>query len=177
MQNIELLEANNFYHILNRGIDRTNIFQTADDYASFLQRLEECSKNVMDIFAYCLLKNHFHSLIYVKQEIALPRFNGPGEIKVTAAKQLGHLFNGYAQSFNRRHDRTGGLFEKPFKRKQIESKAGLVSVILYIHTNPVHHSFAHDFKEWPYSSFHELISDGDSFLKKQTVLSWFGGKE
>src|SRR4051812_40416336 len=114
---------------------------------------------------------------YVKQEIALPRFGGPGEIKLTATKQLGHLFNGYAQSFNRRHDRTGGLFEKPFKRKQIESKDGLISLILYIHTNPVHHCFVHDFAEWPYSSFHKLISDGDSFLNKHAVLDWFGGKE
>src|SRR4051812_20396468 len=177
MRNTELLQANNYYHIFNRGIDRTNIFQTPDDYSSFLERLEKCSKNVLDIFAYCLLKNHFHSLIYVKQEIALPRLVGAGQIKLTAAKQLGHLFNGYAQSFNRRHDRTGGLFEKPFKRKQIESKDGLISLSLYIHTNPVHHCFVKDLEEWPYSSFHELISDGNSFLKKHAVFELFHEKE
>ena len=74
-------------------------------------------------------------------------------------------------------NRTGSLFEKPFKRKSIESEEYLTSLVLYIHNNATHHDLVSDFREWPHSSFHDLVGDGPTFLNREMVMEFFGGKE
>jgi hypothetical protein len=107
-----------------------------------MKSFEEYSKDVLDVFTYCLLSNHFHSLIYTKKDVIVPRNDGDGDgdIKLVASKQLGHLFNSYAQTFNHDYDRKGALFERPFKRKLVELNHYLRTVVMYTHTNPCHRS-------------------------------------
>ena len=177
MREIERLEEGNYYHIYNRGINSQNIFQNQINYPYFLERFYEYTKEVFDTLAYCLLKNHYHFLVYVKENIIVPRKDGNGNIRLVAYKQLGHFLNAYAQSYNEVYKRTGSLFEKPFKRKPIESEEHLTSVVLYIHNNAAHHGFVQDFRKWPHSSFHDLIADTPTFLNRQKVMELFGGKE
>jgi hypothetical protein len=134
------------------------------------------SKDVLDIFSYCLLRNHFHSLVYTK-DVMVQRHDGHGTIKLLPSKQLGHFFNSYAQAFNREYDRTGSLFEKPFKRKPVELNHYLKTMVMYIHTNPSHHGFVEDFRVWRFSSYQELLEEGETFLCRDVVMDWFGGKE
>ena len=61
------LEAHKVYHIYNRGINGTNIFYEERNYAYFLEKYAHYLHNWVDTFAYCLLKNHFHLLIRVKE--------------------------------------------------------------------------------------------------------------
>jgi hypothetical protein len=177
MSQIELLEEGNYYHIYNRGINGENIFRDRIDNLNFIQRLQEYSKDVMDVFAYSLMLNHFHSLVYVRKNVVVQRRDGNGSIRLLPSKQLGHLFNGYAQFFNKAYQRTGGLFERPFKRKYVESVKSLTNVLMYIHRNPQHHGFVKDFRKWSYTSYQELISDKPTFLKREEVMEWFGGRE
>ena len=176
VRSIELFDEGNFYHIYNRGIDGENIFRFPNDYRDFIDSFREYTEDVLDVFAYSLLRNHFHSLVYVKKDVVVKRRDGDGLIKLLASRQLGHFFNSYAQSYNRAYNRTGGLFEKPFKRKMVDL-CHYTSVILYIHNNPQRHGFVPNFQEWPYSSYHNLIDDFPTFLKRETVLNWFGGIE
>src|SRR2546423_8557090 len=157
MREIERLEEGNFYHIYNRGINGGNIFQDQINYPYFLNRFQEYAMEVFDTLAYCLLRNHYHLLIYVKENIVIPRKDGNGDIKLVASRQFGHFLNAYAQSYNEMYNRTGSLFEKPFKRKSIESEEYLTSLVLYIHNNAIHHGLVSDFREWPHSSFHDLV--------------------
>lgn len=60
------LEPGYCYHIYNRGNNRENLFREEDNYRYFLDRYFHYLSPVVDTFAYCLLKNHFHLLIRVK---------------------------------------------------------------------------------------------------------------
>ncbi len=70
-----------------------------------------------------------------------------------------HLFNSYTKYFNRFHGRHGALFERPFKRKQIDSDEYLKQAVIYIHNNPVHHSFVSHPIDYPWSSYLTCVSD------------------
>jgi REP-associated tyrosine transposase len=173
---VEKLEEGEYYHIFNRGINRTDIFREQRNYDYFLQKYQECMSDVVDTLAYNLLKNHFHLFVFVKENIFVPRKIGEGEIRLNASKQLGHLFNGYAQGFNKVYNRTGGLFESPFHRKLVDSDEYITSLLYYIHNNAAHHNLVTDFKEWPYTSYHKVMSGDSSIVKGQFAIDWFGGK-
>ena len=58
--------------------------------------------------------------------------------KYNHSHQFSHLFNAYAQAYNKRNGRTGSLFIHPFKRKLIEDIEYFRNTVTYIHNNPVH---------------------------------------
>jgi len=90
-----------------------------------------------------------------------------------ASLQFSKLFNSYAQAFNKRTDRHGSLFERPFKRKIIENEWNLKQVILYIHNNPVHHGFCSHPLEYPWSSYLTCVSVKPTKLNREKVIGWF----
>jgi len=57
-----------YYHIYNRGVNRENIFFEERNYDLFMRLYEKHLSSVTDLFAYCLLKNHFHLDLKVKSE-------------------------------------------------------------------------------------------------------------
>ncbi|MBS1599416.1 MAG: hypothetical protein JST75_14415 [Bacteroidetes bacterium] len=173
---IEPIVEGNFYHIYNRGINSEDIFQVADDYIDFLDKYAIYLDKIVETLAYCLLKNHFHLLVYTNEDVIVEREDGKGPIRLNASKQFSHFFNAYAQSFNYRHERTGSLFESPFRRKLIVNDNYLTSAILYINTNAQHHGFVRNFKDWPYSSYHDILTNESSFVSRQWILKWFGGR-
>jgi len=73
--------------------------------------------------------------------------------------------------------RTGALFERPFKRIPVDSEAYLMRLIIYIHQNPQKHKFEKDFRDWNYSSYHELIGDVPTRLQRDNVMRLFGSRE
>jgi hypothetical protein len=129
----------------------------------------------LETFAYALLKNHFHLLVYIKENTLVPKHSGPGMIQLNASKQLSHFLNSYAQSVNKASKRTGPLFESPFERKLIDDDGYLTSVIYDCHYNAQLHEFVKDFKEWEFSSYHTILKNDNSFLVSQKILDWFGG--
>ena len=61
------LEPGKYYHIYNRGINGTNLFFEERNYLYFLQKYSFYMDEVLETFAYCLLGNHFHLLVRVKE--------------------------------------------------------------------------------------------------------------
>ncbi len=102
-----------------------------------------------------------------RYEINPDRVPNPVGVKnvktLNPSRQFGNLFNSYAQSFNKAYGRTGGLFERPFKRKRITSDEYFVNLIYYIHYNPTHHGFVDDFYNYQYSSY-KAINNKTPFL-------------
>lgn len=174
MRIIEPLEAGNIYHLYNRGINGENIFKEKRNYYHFLNKYKEHCSDILETYAYALLKNHFHLMIKVKENIIVTRRDGKGEIELNASKQLSHFFNCYAQSFNTAYKRHGKLLEVPFSRKLIDSDDYFTSLIYYIHFNPQHHQFVNDFRDWEFTSWHALLDDKQTFLAKEKVMEWFG---
>ena len=172
---IQPLIEGEYFHIYNRGVNGEDIFKEKRNYYYFIQQYIAYCSDVMDTLAYALLKNHFHLLVYVKEEVQVPKHKGEGVIRLNASKQLSHFFNSYVQSFNKANNRTGPLFESPFKRKLIDNNSYLTSAIFYCHYNPQLHDFVNDFKEWEFSSYNAILKNENSFLASQKVLDWFGG--
>ena len=167
------LQFGSYYHIYNRGINRENIFVEEDNYRYFLELLSHHILPIADVYAYCLLPNHFHLLVRIKTEKDLTGFQNLSGLPRPSQK-FSNLFNAYAKAFNKRYNRTGSLFQRPFGRVEVTSDAQLFNLVTYIHRNPERHGLVEDFWDWPYSSYRTLVSGtGDSHLNRAEVMSWF----
>jgi hypothetical protein len=96
------------------------------------------------------------------------------EISEIISRQFSHLFNCYAQAFNKENNRKGSLFYNRFKRKLVDDDKYLRKLIHYIHFNPVRHGFVDKVNDWEYSSYQTLISTKETILKRNKVLELFG---
>lgn len=163
-----------YFHIYNRGVNGEDLFKEERNYHYFLQQYKLYCSDVLETLAYCLLKNHFHLLVYVKENVEVPRRDGQAMFKMNASKQLGHFFNSYAQSINKAHQRTGPLFESPFERKLVDNEAWLKSMIYYCHRNAQHHDFVRDFREWKFSSYNAIIRNDNTLVAAEKVIQQFG---
>ncbi len=172
--NIQPLIEGQYFHIYNRGVNGENIFKEKRNYYYFLQQYKLYCSDILSTLSYCLLKNHFHILIFIKEKVEVARKDGQGMFKLDASKQLGHFFNSYAQSINKAYQRTGPLFESPFERKLVDNDDYLLSLIRYCHQNAQLHGFVDDFKEWEFSSYTEILSNNNSLVISDEVLKRFG---
>ncbi len=178
MPKLTLLERGKYYHIYNRGNNRENIFVEERNYRYFLQLYARYIEPVADTYAYCLMRNHFHVLgrMRTEEEIRLdPKgLQDPWGLLPDPGQQFGKLFNAYAKAINKAYQRTGSLFQNPFRRKEVTSDAYFRQLVTYLHRNPQKHGFVKDFRDWPYSSYHALLSDKPTYVKRVEVLDWFG---
>lgn len=169
-------EEGKFYHIYNRSIDRQPLFKSDANYRFFLKKFDQYLSNLLDVYAFCLLGNHFHLLIQVKESLASIDPNGDFSVHDIVSKQFRIFFQSYALAFNIQHKRIGTLFQTPFKRAEINDEFYLSRLIYYIHANPQKHNLISDFRDWKWSSYKRILLETDTKLKKQEVLDWFGGK-
>jgi len=88
-----------------------------------------------------------------------------------------NFFNAYARGVNLATARTGALFQRPFKRIPVASTNYLMQLIVYLHQNPQKHHFVEDLRQWSYSSYQELMSDGPTHLERERVIQLFGSRE
>ena len=112
------------HHVMGRGIDRATIFVGDADRDDFVRRLAElCREGALVIYAWALMPNHFHLLVR------------------TGATPLGQsmkrLLTGYVVNFNRRHHRSGHLFQNRYKSIVCEDDPYLLELTRYIHLNPL----------------------------------------
>jgi REP element-mobilizing transposase RayT len=172
-------EEGKFYHIYNRSIDRKSMFKNEGNYAFFLNKYDNYLAAVVDTYAYCLLGNHFNLLIRIKDLSTFEKLTNPNSKPVPdiVSHQFRKFFQSYAMAFNKQHNRTGTLFQTPFKRALIDNDQYFTKVIHYTHLNPQVHGLIKDFKEWKWSSYQAMLLDKTSKLKKQEVLEWFGNQE
>lgn len=157
---LEILEQNHIYHIYNRGINSVPIFLSDENKSYFLRLFSKYLIEKVEVYAYCLMGNHFHLVIKIIED----------EKIVTQA--FSNLFNAYAKAFNKQNDRTGSLFEKHFKRIKIQDESYLRNIIQYVHLNPKHHLDL-NFKTYKYSSFQSIISHKQTKLARNEVLNYF----
>jgi REP element-mobilizing transposase RayT len=176
---IDFLEADYYYHLYNRGINREILFKEEVDYYKFLELCKKYLIPYFDLLAYCLLPNHFHFLLYI-HEISSKSIQSNAQHEVSHpynfSLPLSHLFNSYAQWYNKKTGRTGSLFQRPFKRKRITSEEYLKQAIYYIHRNPMHHNIVQKPENWIFSSYRNILNDKTTLVKCDRVLEWFGNR-
>jgi hypothetical protein len=194
-----------YYHIYNRGVNGENIFVEERNYDLFLKLYEKHISPVVDTFAYCLLRNHFHIDLRVKSEeeiietLRVSSVNNRqarqgnlasqndgqsrkplGSDKLGfdhVSRQFSNFFNAYAKTINKAYGRTGSLFQHPFGRVPITSDRQFWNVIAYIHQNPQKHGFVKDFRDWKYSSYGIILTDKKTVINREETMKWFGTKD
>jgi putative transposase len=111
------------HHVMVRGINKSAIFQDDQDKALFLERLgQKVIEGKCAIYAWVIMENHVHLLFK------------SGQRGICAIMRK--LLMWYAQYFDRRHGRTGHLFENRYKSILCEEDPYLLALVRYIHVNP-----------------------------------------
>ncbi len=168
----DVFEAGQYYHVYNRGNNSENIFIEERNYNYFLEKLKKYILPIADVYAYCLLKNHFHIVLRIKDKINLPE-----KFKEKIHLPFSNLFNSYSKSLNKAYDRTGSLFQEHLQRNRIENEEYLRQLILYVHLNPVKHKFSKDFQFYRHSSYRSYLSDKQSNIDREFILGLFNDLE
>ncbi|MFH1985080.1 MAG: transposase, partial [Pseudomonadota bacterium] len=116
--------AGALHHIIVRGIERRKVFIDDEDRDAFIDRLGAIlSQTGTQCFAWALIPNHFHLLLRT------------GNVPI--ATVMRRLLTGHAVTFNRRHRRTGHLFQNRYKSILCQEDAYLLELVRYIHLNPL----------------------------------------
>jgi len=140
-----------FHHIINRGVNRSDIFLQDEDYDIFLQIVCKACRNYrVIVHDYCIMSNHFHLLVETELE------NLSGFMK--------HINSNYAIYFNKKYKRSGHLWQGRFYSRYITSEEYFYTIIRYIEQNPVEAGIVNDIKEYPYTLASSLIN------KKEIIL-------
>lgn len=175
---IEPLIKGNYYHIYKCGNNGIDLFMEKENYEYFLKLYDKYINPVADTFAWCLMKNHFHLLVYLKEdneinakELSYSTIDVPKEI--SASRQFSHLFNSYTQAINKRYKRTGSLFENSFERKKVTSEKYFLNLVYYIHNNPVHHGIVSRIADYPWTSYDSIVSAALTKLKRDETIHYF----
>ena len=176
------LQMGLYYHIFNRGNGGKRIFREKRNYRFFMERYARYVEPIAYTYAYCLLKNHFHFLIRTKtpeeQEERLETLKVSETFRVLSpSSQFSKLFSSYAKAFNKAYGRTGSLFERPFRRIEVDADTYFTQLVAYIHQNPERHGLVADFRDWPFSSYQAIVSPRPTRVQRDEVLSWFGGRD
>jgi len=150
------------YHIMLRGINRQQIFEDDADYRRFLEKLakyrEECGYS---LYGYCLMPNHVH--------LVLREGKQPLE---TIMRRIGASF---VYWYNAKYARVGHLFQDRFKSEPVGSDAYLLTVIRYVHWNPVKAGLCSALEAYPYSSYARYFESQD--LIDSSVIAGLMGPE
>jgi REP element-mobilizing transposase RayT len=148
-----------------RGINKTAIFEDDQDRSLFLERLAlNVGEGKSAIYAWVLMTNHVHLLFR----------SGKGGISGVMRK----LLTWYAQYYNRRHKRTGHLFENRYKSILCDEDNYLLALVRYIHLNPVRAGLVKTIAElerYPWSGHRTIIGKAKhSWMDTDSVLIQFG---
>ena len=154
------------YHIYNKAVGNELLFRTEKDYYFFLNKYERFILPYTEIYSYCLIPNHFHFLLRIKN---LDEINKPCDID----RAFANFFISYSRSYNNAHKRLGRLFCQPYKRIVVEDEDYLRTLVCYIHRNPIHHGYSDTYKDWKYSSFSAFQSGKKTKVTTKKVIDYF----
>lgn len=135
------------HHVMARGIERRPLFRTDADRDDFVGRLAGLAEaGACTVYAWALLPNHVHLLVRTAQR--------------PLARTMRSLLTGYAGAFNRRHRRSGHLFQNRYKSIVCEEEPYLLELVRYLHLNPLRAKVVPDLRalaRYPYSGHAALL--------------------
>jgi len=150
------------YHVMLRGIDRKDIFLDDEDRTKFLESIIKAKKKgKFKIYGYCLMDNHIHMLIKEDEEIG---------------KIIKRITVGYVGWHNKRHERTGHLFQNRYLSEPVEAEDYFITVLRYIHQNPIKAgivSSLSDYKWSSYDKYHLGYQGQKSFISIDLAEAYF----
>jgi REP element-mobilizing transposase RayT len=156
------------HHVIVRGLEGGLIAKDDQDRSEFVTRLSDAARATSTtIYAWALLPNHIHLLVR-SGSAGLPTF-------------MRRLLTGYAVVFNRRHRRSGHLFQNRYKSIVCDEDAYFQELVRYIHLNPLRAGQVpdlHALDTYPWAGHAGILGRAEqSFLHRREVLAGFGASE
>jgi len=130
------------YHIVLRGSNRQTIFEDEEDAIKFVETLQTYKDiSGYKVYAYCLMGNHVHLLLKEEQE----------ELGIIMRR----IGASYVYWYNRKYQRCGHLFQDRYKSEAVEDDRYFLTVLRYIHRNPLKAGIVKDIAAYKWSSYSE----------------------
>lgn len=149
------------YHIMLRGINQQVIFEDEEDYLKFVETLINYKAiSGYKLFAYCLMSNHIHILLQVGKE----------ELDII----LKRIAGSYVYWYNWKYYRKGHLFQDRFRSEAIDDTDYFLTVLRYIHQNPIKAGIVDKIGKYKYSSYNEYERNDNGFIDKAFVFDMIG---
>ncbi len=151
-----------YYHVISRGNNKSKLFLDNADRIQYLSILHSCSVHFhLKIYAYVLMSNHIH--LFFKTS------------KANISETMHRINLDYTTCFNKRHEKTGHLFESRFKSKLVQKDRYFLAVLRYIHLNPVKAGIVSTPEDYRWSSHCGYISGGDKIISNtRETFNYFG---
>ncbi|MBU9722268.1 MULTISPECIES: transposase [Bacillaceae] len=133
------------YHVISRGVRRSPIFLSTNDYLQFFRILNNTMEYApFKLHAYCLMTNHYHLLISTQMD---------------PLNKVMHCINGsYATWFNKKYKLSGHVFENRYASHPVPSDYKIMTVSAYIHNNPLAANITDDPIKYPWSSYYHYAT-------------------
>lgn len=146
------------YHVIFRGNGKSDIFYDDEDRFVFLDRVKDTMKKYnYEIYSYCLMSNHVHLVIRVKDEIL--------------SKSIQNLEVRYSVYFNKKYNRSGHLFQSRFFSQKVENLNYFLTLCKYVHRNP-EKAGIEDTGKYRWSSFKEYLNK-ETIINKKILLHYY----
>ena len=153
------------HHIIGRGINRQEIFSDQKDYLIFLERLGDLlTETKISCYAWALIPNHFHLLLRTGND--------------SLSNLMKKLLTGYAVNYNRRHRRSGHLFQNRYKSILCQEDPYLLELVRYIHLNPLRATVVSNYQslgKYPYCGHAVVLGNKQQdWQDTEYILRLFG---
>jgi len=146
------------YHIMLRGINQQVIFEDEEDNEKFIDTLKSFKAvSGYKLFAYCLMGNHLHLLLKIEKE--------------SLALILKRIAGSYVYWYNLKYRRIGHLFQDRFKSEAVEDEEYFLSVLRYIHQNPIKAEICKEIDEYKFSSYNDFVKEKQEVVDIDYVFS------
>ena len=153
------LEPCKYYHIYNRSNGGELVFKSSENYKYFLGKFRERLDDSLIVYAYCLMPTHFHFLAKVVTD------------EIThLKKQIGLLLSSYTKAYNIAYQSHGSLFQQHTKAILIDDENYLLTLLSYIHQNPIRANLVKRLEDWPFSSYRDLAGLRNGTLPNKTII-------
>ncbi len=140
-----------YYHVMNRGRGRSDIYHDEKDYRKFLYILKEtCRQYKVRVIAYCLMSNHYHLVLFTP-DVNLSHF----------MRQINGI---YTRNYNQRYKTDGSLFRGRYKAHVVQEEFYLIRVVRYTHLNPVKAGIVKKPEKYKWSSHHIYLTQKEEKL-------------
>ncbi|MBI2096995.1 MAG: transposase [Candidatus Sungbacteria bacterium] len=181
-----------YYHVFGRGVNKRTIFMDPQDYARFLQSMEEfntiepigsifensfrkhesqlgsgASKlrfekrdKLVEFVCYCLNPNHYHFLLKQVADRGIEKF-------------MHRLCSGFSKYFNNKYQRSGALFQGPFKAVHVDANEYLLHVSAYVNLNNLVHRLGGGASKSSWEEYLKGKRGKGGFCEKEVILSQF----
>jgi putative transposase len=151
------------YHVISRGNNRRKVFRAVDDYLKFTEIVAlQKSKLPFYLYAYCLMPNHIHLLIEMRDD--------------RISRIMQRVLTSYSQYHNRKYRKTGHVFQGRYKSILCQSDQYLGELVRYIHLNPVRARMVTRSEDYEYSGHRAYVgTDSRGLVDVEPVLRHFGG--